>query len=146
MAAGYYNDPSLTAAKFVQNPLNPAYLETIFRTGDLGVFDEKGNLFFRGRKDRQVKCMGYRVELDEIESVARTMPEIVDCRSLYHKDEDKLYLFYSGTAETGKIRLYIRQKLPKYMIPHKFVQLEMIPMINTVKADYEQLKQIMYEG
>ena len=65
---GYLCNPEKTAAAFVQNPLNDRYMETIYRTGDLGYYSEDGELFFSSRKDFQIKHMGHRIELGEIET------------------------------------------------------------------------------
>ena len=67
LSPGYYNNTEQTAKAFVQNPLNPYYSETVYRTGDLGYYDENGNLFFVGRKDFQIKYRGHRIELEEVE-------------------------------------------------------------------------------
>lgn len=70
LALGYYNSREKTAESFLQNPLNHAYDERIYKTGDLGHFAPDGNLMFHGRKDRQVKHLGHRVELGEIDLAA----------------------------------------------------------------------------
>ena len=67
---GYYNDPARTAAAFVQNPLQSAYPEIIYRTGDIGRYNAHGELVFVGRRDAQIKILGHRVELGEIEAAA----------------------------------------------------------------------------
>ena len=67
LALGYYSNPEQNAKAFVQNPLNPYYPELIYRTGDLARYNEKGELVFSGRKDFQIKYMGHRIELEEIE-------------------------------------------------------------------------------
>ena len=67
---GYYNNPEKTAAAFVQNPLNTAYPETVYKTGDLVKLNENGELIYISRKDFQIKHMGYRIELGEIEAAA----------------------------------------------------------------------------
>ena len=69
LAMGYYNNPEKTASAFVQNPLNHAYPETIYRTGDVVVINERGEIVFKGRKDTLIKHMGYRTELGEIEHI-----------------------------------------------------------------------------
>lgn len=71
LAAGYYNAPDKTAATFVQNPLNTAAPERIYKTGDLGAYNECGELMFLGRGDSQIKRQGYRIELGEIECALR---------------------------------------------------------------------------
>lgn len=142
LATCYYKNNDLNKAKFIQIPDNNEQ-EIIFKTGDFGFINNEGLLILQGRKDRMVKCMNYMVELDEIERAANTMSGIEDSRSLYNKETDMLYLFYTGTAEYNEIRQYLRGKLPTYMIPHKFVMLEEIPLLNENKADYEKLKRMM---
>lgn len=63
LSLGYYNNKTETAKAFVQNPLNDAYLETIYRTGDLAHYEADGNLYFNGRRDFQIKHMGHRIGL-----------------------------------------------------------------------------------
>lgn len=72
LALGYYNDPERTAQVFVQNPLHHRYPETIYRTGDLARYDQDGNLVYVSRKDFQIKHMGHRIELGEIDARAGT--------------------------------------------------------------------------
>ena len=67
LAFGYWNDPAKTAKAFVQNPLNNRYPELIYRTGDLVYRNERGEIMFVGRTDYQIKHLGYRIELPEIE-------------------------------------------------------------------------------
>lgn len=66
LALGYYRNPEKTREVFVRNPLNPIYDETVYRTGDLGKYNERGELLFCGRKDAQIKHMGHRVELGRL--------------------------------------------------------------------------------
>lgn len=65
---GYFRNAEKTETAFVQNLFNNRYLETIYRTGDLGYYSEDGELFFSSRKDFQIKLMGHRIELGEIET------------------------------------------------------------------------------
>ena len=69
---GYYADPERTKEAFVQNPLNPYYPERIYRTGDIGKYNCRGELMFLSRKDNQIKHMGHRIELGEIEAAANS--------------------------------------------------------------------------
>ena len=71
LALGYYGNHEQTDKVFMQNPLNDKYRELIYKTGDLGSFDENGVLHFHGRKDRQIKHLGHRIELGEIEETAK---------------------------------------------------------------------------
>lgn len=77
LSLGYYNNRLETAKAFVQNPLNSSYNEVIYKTGDLGYYDNDGNLCFVGRKDFQIKHMGHRIELAEIETPAYVFDEEV---------------------------------------------------------------------
>src|SRR4030095_151768 len=72
---GYYNDPERTDASFVQNPYNQAFREIMYKTGDLVRLDTgDGKLYIHGRKDNQIKHMGYRIELEEIENALHRLP------------------------------------------------------------------------
>ena len=140
LALGYYGAPEITAKSFIQNPLNPNYPETIYRTGDLGKFDEEGILWFLGRKDRQIKHMGHRIELDEIEMTAQKIPGITECSALYQKEKSLLYLFYSGEVKPKEIALYFRANMPAFMVPRKVINMEELPHLPNGKLDRKSLE------
>lgn len=140
LALGYYGDPEKTAQSFLQNPLNPNYRELIYKTGDLGRFREDGNLEFHGRKDRQIKHMGHRIELAEIEGTAGEIPGVEDCCALYQQEKELLYLFYSGKASSKEIALHFRRVLPAFMAPRKIVNLASVPHLPNGKVDMQTLK------
>ena len=94
LALGYWNDPEKTAKAFVQNPLNTRYPETIYRTGDLVYRNDRGEIMFVGRKDFQIKHMGYRIELPEIEYQILAIEEIANACVLYHREKKEITLFY----------------------------------------------------
>lgn len=144
LALGYYRDLARTETAFVTNPANPIYKETIYRTGDLGSWDEEGILIFHGRMDSQIKHMGHRVELDEIEAVARALPALSDCACLYHQEKEQIWLFYVGKELDGRLlSLALREKLPSYMIPRKFVQMDALPKNFNGKLDLAALREQM---
>ena len=140
LALGYYGNPEKTAESFIQNPLNPNYRELIYKTGDLGRFREDGVLEFHGRKDRQIKHMGHRIELSEIEGTAAEIPGVEECCALYQKEKELLYLFYSGTASSKEITLHFRKVLPAFMVPRKLVNLASVPHLPNGKVDMQTLK------
>ena len=140
LALGYYGNAEQTAKSFMQNPLNPNYRELIYKTGDLGSFDENGVLLFHGRKDRQIKHLGHRVELGEIEETAKKIAGVSDCCALYYKEKATLYLFYTGEATSKDIVLYFRQNMPAFMVPRKTVNLEALPTLPNGKTDMQTLK------
>ena len=143
LALGYYNDMELTAASFVQNPLNHSYRELIYRTGDIGRINEDGDLEFHGRKDRQIKHMGHRVELDEIESAAMISEGVSKAAALYDINKEMLWLFYEGDADKKDVTAILREQLPGFMVPRKVRQLDEIPKLPNGKTDMESLKGYM---
>ena len=123
LAMGYYNNPEKTAAAFVQNPLNKAYPELIYRTGDIVCLNDEGLIVFKGRKDNIVKHMGYRTDLGEIEHVIiNTLKLVKNGCIVYNQSEKQITLFYEAAEEipVSEFRLQIGKVLPKYMIPTAF--------------------------
>ena len=90
---GYYRQPEKTAANFVQNPLNKDYPEIIYKTGDLGYYNDRGELMFASRKDYQIKHMGHRIELGEIEGSVNCMEKIAGGCCIMMRKRKKLYYF-----------------------------------------------------
>lgn len=140
---GYYGAKEKTDEVFVQNPLNKNYREIIYKTGDLGHLDEDGVLYFHGRKDRQIKHMGHRIELSEIEETAKQIQGITDCCSLYYKEKEHLYLFYTGDATSKDIVLHFRSQMPAFMVPRKLINLDSMPTLPNGKIDMQSLKSYM---
>lgn len=137
LALGYWNDPEQTSRAFVQNPLNHHYPELIYRTGDLVVRDGRGELIFKGRRDFQIKHLGYRIELAEIELACSSIDRVQNVCVLYSKEEKEIALFYEGSEDVspGEIRRQLAATLPKYMIPTAFHRLEEMPRNPNGKID-----------
>ena len=140
LALGYYGDEERTKASFIQNPLNHCYRELLYRTGDLGRYREDGLLDFCGRMDRQIKHLGHRIELDEIEVSARQVEGVNDCCSLYDQNNSLLFLFYEGTASAKEIALYFRANMPAFMVPRKIKKMESLPRLANGKTDMRALR------
>lgn len=120
LALGYYNNLEKTEAAFVQNPLNNHYPERIYRTGDIGIINDRGEYVFRGRKDSLIKHLGYRIELGEIEHVIVNTLHIVNNGCVVYNFNDKeITLFYENPEEVSisNLRKILTLHLPKYMIP-----------------------------
>lgn len=143
LALGYYNDPERTKESFVFNPNNKKYPELMYRTGDYGRMREDGMLEFHGRKDRQIKHMGHRVELDEIEFVASQINGVDECASLYDEERERLFLYYTGTEEKKDLVSCIRKKLPGFMVPRKVIRIEKMPKLANGKINMNALKEEM---
>lgn len=140
LTLGYYNNPEKTAECFVQNPLNSIYPELIYKTGDLGRFNEYGELMYVSRKDFQIKHMGHRIELGEIEVVASAMDGVESVCCLFDNDKKKIVFYYTGAASKADVAAYIKEKLPRYMFPSFFEQLEGMPYTANGKIDRVSLK------
>lgn len=135
VACGYYNDPARTAEAFVQNPLNSAYPETIYKTGDIARYNENDELVFISRKDHQIKHMGHRIELGEIEANAGLIDGVRACCCVYAQDDGKIVLFYAGGIEKRGFTIALKESLPKYMVPNCMIRLDRLPMTATGKLD-----------
>ena len=143
LAAGYYRSQEQTDKVFMQNPLNSDYPEMIYFTGDLGHIGEDGELYFHGRKDRQIKHMGHRVELAEIEAYGLSIDGVTECASLYDKSRELIYLFYAGTATAKEITLSFRNDMPAFMVPRKLICLAEMPHLPNGKIAMNELREMM---
>ena len=139
---GYLNNPELTAEKFVPDPFVDGKI--MYRTGDLARWRIDGELEFFGRKDTQVKIRGMRVELSEIESLMGEYKGVSATVVSDKRDEDgHQYLVGYYTAECGvdegELRRYLSAKLPRFMVPHYFVELDKMPVTTSGKIDRKNL-------
>ncbi len=132
---GYYNDPERTREAFVQNPLQDAYPETVYKTGDIAKYNEDGELVFVSRRDHQIKHMGHRVELGEIEANAALVEGVLTCGCVYAKDDGKIVLFYAGSIDKRAFTIALKKALPKYMVPNFMQKLDRLPVTATGKLD-----------
>lgn len=147
LALGYYNNPEKTSAAFCQNPLNTHFPEYIYRTGDLARFNEKGEVMFMSRKDNQVKHMGQRVELGEIEILLNAMEKIDASICFYDHDAHKIIAVYIGKGANSKyIYADLREKVSKFMFPNVLISLEELPYNLNGKIDRTLLKEQYFKG
>lgn len=143
---GYYGDLCRTNETFVQNPLNENFPELIYRTGDLGRMNEQGELVFVSRKDNQIKHMGHRIELGEIESAANAAENVGQSCCIYDADKSRLVLYYAGSASDFHVADYLKQKLPRYMLPGRIKQLADLPLTANSKIDRVEIKKRYERG
>lgn len=140
LTLGYYQNFEKTKDVFVQNPLNNSYPELIYRTGDLGRYNERGELIFVSRKDNQIKHMGHRIELGEIEVVANMHPEVKSACCIFDHEKKKIVLFYVGELTTAVMASFLKEKLPRYMVPNRLEILSQMPLTTNGKIDRVLLK------
>lgn len=135
LANGYYNNFDKTKDAFIQNPLNTAYPEIVYKTGDLVYWNERHELMYASRKDFQIKHMGNRIELGEIETALSAQEGIDMCCCIYKRDSDQIIAVYTGKVSSMQLRKSMAEKLPRYMIPNVYYQLERMPLNMNGKID-----------
>ena len=143
---GYYNDPDRTAAAYVQNPLNAAYPEVIYKTGDMGRYNDRGELVFVSRKDFQIKHMGHRIELGEIEVNVNMLPGIRMAACIYDGERKKIALWYDGDPDEKELTKELKTRLPRYMLPNKIFKVDKLPFTANGKIDRVALKRMYEKG
>ncbi len=142
LSLGYWNQPEETKIAFIQNPVNENYSETIYKTGDLGyISSNDGLIYMTGRKDRQIKIRGRRVELGEIEAAMNRVQGINQCVVLFDQNKQKLIAFYSGETTINELTKTLREYLPNYMIPAEFLKKDRFPTTSNGKMDFTALQE-----
>ncbi len=138
---GYANDPERTQRAFTPSPLNAAWTERMYRTGDLVRLGADGrSLDFVGRKDNQVKHMGYRIELEEIEAALNQLEGVVQSATLLRaarRDLKQLvaYVAADRVVAPETLRAGLARLLPPYMIPQRFEVRSALPKNANGKVD-----------
>lgn len=145
LARGYYNKPELTHEKFVEVPIE-GRSKKVYRTGDLARYYKNDIIEFVGRIDNQVKIRGYRIELGEIENQLEEHPQIREAVVVVREDienDQRLVAYFvpynEHSLSTTELREYLQQKLPEYMVPAAFVNMEKLPTTPNGKVDRKAL-------
>lgn len=134
---GYLNNPSNTNASFVTDPFN--HEASMYRTGDIGKWNSDGTITFVGREDNQIKLHGYRIELGEIDSVLMDHPLIEKSLSIVFNNNIFTYLTCHSEISSSDLKVFLKEKLPFYMIPKDFIVLNHFPLTVNGKIDKKQL-------
>jgi amino acid adenylation domain-containing protein len=148
LAKGYYNNLALTKERFITNPFNNE--ELIYNTGDLGRWLPDGNIGFLGREDHQVKIRGHRIELGEIELVLSQYSQsikqvVVDAKEINENKVLVAYFISDNELDKSELRNYLQTKLPEYMLPNYFVNIDVLPLTANGKIDRKALPEITAE-
>ncbi len=146
VSLGYYDAPEETAKAFVSDPSATAYAQRMYRTGDLGYYGDDGLLMFVGRRDFQIKHMGHRIELSEIDGAIGEVKNVSRAVSVFDGEKKKLYAFYIGDADAGEIAAFLRTRLPAYMVPQGFIKLDAFPLTENGKTDRRKLLELAKEA
>jgi len=146
VARGYLNRPDLTAERFIFNPFSEKKEARLYKTGDLARYLPNGDIEYLGRIDTQVKVRGFRIELGEIEAQLNRHPAVRESSVLLREDApgDKRLIAYivansETTLTTGELHVFLKEKLPDYMVPAAFVLLEALPLTINGKVDRRAL-------
>jgi amino acid adenylation domain-containing protein len=144
VARGYLNNPGLTSEKFIKDPFSSEPGAKLYRTGDLAKWQPDGTIVYQGRIDDQVKIRGYRIELGEIESVLNEHNNIRQGVVVVKADKqgnNRLigYVVAEGVFDKQAIQTFLNTRLPEYMVPAIWVELEAIPLTPNGKIDRKAL-------
>lgn len=150
--SGYWKEPNATNAALITNPLNPLSGEKVFRTGDLAYKGLNGELYLAGRRDLQVKIMGNRVELEEVERRLREHPLITQAAAIAINFQESTLLAVFLVVDKNhliptvkELRLFCGKTMPNYMIPSEIHFLDILPITTNGKVNREALKTISSE-
>jgi D-alanine--poly(phosphoribitol) ligase subunit 1 len=135
LAEGYYHDPEKTAQAFVIRDG-----ERIYRTGDIGYYGKDGLLNFVGRRDFQIKHMGHRIELGEVENAMEQIPGVGRACCIFNHADNLVYGFYQGESAASQVRRELKQKLPSYMVPNKLKKVDTFALSTHGKIDRNALR------
>jgi amino acid adenylation domain-containing protein len=153
VSPGYWRDPQKTKAVFSRDPVNSEPNGRLYKTGDLARVGKDGLIYFVGREDTQVKSRGYRIELGEIETAFHSLPLLRDCAVIgvasagfegtviccaYVPQPDK-------TVTPALLRKEASVCLPRYMLPSRWLELDMLPKNANGKTDRPKLKEMFEE-
>jgi amino acid adenylation domain-containing protein len=144
LARGYLNRPALTAERFVPHSFDSAPGGRLYRTGDLARYLPGGDIEYLGRSDHQVKIRGFRIELGEVQAAVEQHPSVRESVAVVGETAEgdkRLVVYYvaSGDVDAARLRAFLKERLPEYMMPQAFVSLEALPLTPNGKLDRKAL-------
>jgi len=146
LARGYLNRPDLTEEKFILNPFGDQAGARLYKTGDLARYLPNGDIEFLGSPDRQVEIQGCYIEIGKVESALEQHPAVQQTRVIVREDvpgDKRLVAYVVATEEqaitSSELSRFLKQKLPKYMVPSVFILLDTLPLTPNGKVDYHIL-------
>jgi acyl-CoA synthetase (AMP-forming)/AMP-acid ligase II len=145
LATGYINNSDLTTEKFILNPFK--LNGRMYKTGDLGKWMPEGNILFLGRKDEQIKITGYRIEPGEISTLLMQLKHVTNAvvTAMTNQDGRKELIAYVVSSQelvVADLQKYLAARLPQYMLPVNYIQLDEIPLSSNGKINKKILSLI----
>lgn len=142
LSLGYLNRSSKA---FVEENKR-GYIERYYATGDLAYRNSYGEYVFKGRSDFQIKYMGHRIELEEIDRMLMSDPSVAAACSLFDPQKEKLIAYYIGDIDKKTLKSQLMKDLPRFMIPAKLIQVSSFPLNKNGKTDRHQLMEDYLHG
>ncbi len=145
LSYGYYKNEDLTKQLFIINPFTNKENDIIYKTGDLARVNDEGDFELIGRKDRQIKVRGNRVEISEIENIVLQIEEVEDCVVNFSSDANSedvklyCYIIWKQKINHTVFKELLRGFLPEYMIPTQIIDIDKIPLTSSGKVNYKEL-------
>lgn len=149
MMSGYWNNKELTEKSLLRKPVAAGFDYVFYKTGDLVRENDKNELLFLGRIDRQIKLRGFRIELGEIEAVLLKNKFVEEASAIIvEKKELKeivvmVRLIANASMKPIDLQKYIKERLPKYAIPHEIIISENMPRTANGKVDLSKIKELL---
>jgi amino acid adenylation domain-containing protein len=142
VARGYLGGDEAFARRFMPDPFDSRPGARMYRTGDLARWRADGSIEFLGRRDRQVKVRGFRIELEEIEDALRHDPAIGDAAVVARRDStgSNTLIGYivprdGQTVDPAAVKRALAERCPPYMLPAALVVLPVLPLTPNGKLD-----------
>ncbi|MDR0218143.1 MAG: non-ribosomal peptide synthetase [Enterobacteriaceae bacterium] len=146
-----YSDPELTNEHFIWLELEKGNHERYYRTNDRAKKDKLGHITLLGRSNHMCKIRGFRVEITGVEHTLRSHPQIEDAIVTIEQTNNEpllhaCYLSQSGPLSSANLREFMAAKLPSYMVPERFTQVNSLPVNRNGKRDRNQMAQLVADG
>ena len=157
LARGYLNSPELTSEKFIPDPFSTDPSARLYKSGDFASWNPDGTLAFHGRIDQQIKLRGFRIEPGEIEAHLLSHPAVAQAVVLLRHDDPnnpRLIAYWVAdlsqpslaSTSSEQLRAFLADRLPDYMVPAAFLQLEAVPLTANGKLDRKALPAPSFSG
>jgi acyl-coenzyme A synthetase/AMP-(fatty) acid ligase len=152
MMRGYWGRPDLNEQAFFLDEVVPGFVKRFYRTGDLVHLQNDGVMMFDGRRDRQIKSRGYRIELDEVENVLGSIEGVAEAAALGARAADgamevvaAVRLLDETVVDVTEIRTRAAERLPIYAVPAQILEMRTFPRTGSGKIDRRELTRVFEE-